>query len=442
MENEVETDTGTEIDLVIKKTKDFIQAYLDPIIYKENDNIDPNIFSNESMFCHWDKLRKESTIHNILEIGFGAGFSAVFMLYLLPDVKVTSVDLGFHRYTYGCFEKIKEHFGEDRINLFLGDSNRVIPIIKGSFDLVYYDGSDAYDVTEKDIIYSYPLLHENTIFVFAKWHLLDLWEKYITLFQLDQLDSTFSTHFRKRNRKETNHNSIEFINENRDIPKKIFRFWQTDLCEKMQYYSNILKNENLEFEYAIFNIETAREFLKEHFDPEIVYTFDILIPFAYKSDFFRYCILYIYGGIYLDMKFQSVNGFRFSQLIDKEQYVLDIDETSVYNALLICKPHSKIMFKCIFQVVKNVKEKNYTENDLTVTGPGMMKYLVPKEIKQESKLRHQCINYNKYILRDGVPILKNYHRYYEDTPKCGQKKYLEYWHNREIFMDPSKEIKV
>jgi hypothetical protein len=97
------------------------------------------------------------------------------------------------------------------------------------------------------------------------------------------------------------------------------------------------------------------------------------------------------------------------------------------------------MFKCIFQVVKNVREKNYTENDLTVTGPGMMKYLVPIEIKQESKLRHQCINYNKYILRDGVPILKNYHRYYEDTPKCGQKNYLDYWRNREVFIDPPKE---
>ena len=134
MENEIEIET--EINIVIKKTKDFIQTYLDPIIYKENDNLDPNIFSNESMFCHWEKIGKKSNIKNILEIGFGAGFSAVFMLYLLPDVKVTSVDLGFHRYTYGCFEKIKEHFGENRIELFIGESNRVIPILKGNYDFL------------------------------------------------------------------------------------------------------------------------------------------------------------------------------------------------------------------------------------------------------------------------------------------------------------------
>jgi hypothetical protein len=93
------------------------------------------------------------------------------------------------------------------------------------------------------------------------------------------------------------------------------------------------------------------------------------------------------------------------------------------------------MFKCIFQIVKHVREKDYTADDLSVTGPGMMKHIVPKEIKVESNMRHICINYNKYILRDGIPILKNYHRYYEDTPKGGQKSYLEYWRNREIYLD-------
>jgi mannosyltransferase OCH1-like enzyme len=264
---------------------------------------------------------------------------------------------------------------------------------------------------------------------------MDLWDKYISLFQLHKINSTFSTHFRKR----INNINLDLNNEKECIPKKIFRIWQTEMCEKMQYYSDILKNENPDFEYTIFNTEMAREFLKEHFDPEILYTFDSLVPFSYKADLFRYCVLYIHGGIYLDMKFQSVNRFRFSQVIYKEQYTLDIDETSVYNAFLICKPRSKMMFKCIFQVVKNAKERNYTENDLTVTGPGMIKYLITKELKQESKLRHQCMNYNKYILRDGVPILKNYHRYYEDTPKCGQKNYLEYWRNREVFVDPPKE---
>ena len=91
------------------------------------------------------------------------------------------------------------------------------------------------------------------------------------------------------------------------------------------------------------------------------------------------------------------------------------------------------MFKCIFQVLKHVRERDYTDCDLSITGPGMIKRFVPPEMKQSTNLRHSCINYNKYVLRNGIPILKNYHRYYEDTPRCGQKSYLEYWRSREVY---------
>ena len=48
-----------------------------------------------------------------------------------------------------------------------------------------------------------------------------------------------------------------------------------------------------------------------------------MVPGAYKADLWRYCILYIYGGIYIDIKLEPINGFRFRELLDKEYFVLD-----------------------------------------------------------------------------------------------------------------------
>ena len=412
----------------MEKTKEFIQTYLQPIIDLEHDVMVPNILWRESEFIHWEKIMRESGIKNILEIGFGAGFSTVFMLISNPEVKITCVDECFHRYSYACYEKIKEIFGENRIQFYLGNSNTILPILKETYDLIHYDGCDGLEITEKDIIYTFPLIKENTYFIFSKYHLSELWKKYSREFQLKKIDGIESPFFLKRN--------LNTFSKNLDkIPKKIHRIWQTEISEKMQKYSDRLQLENADFEYKVYNTESAREFIRQHFDGIVLHAFDSLVPFSFKSDLFRYCVMYIHGGIYLDMKYESVNEFRFSDIIDKEMYVLDIDGNSIYNALLICKPHSKVMFKCIFQIVKYVREKDYTDCDLSITGPGMIKHMVPSEMKSESHLKHECINYNKYILRNGIPILKNYHRYYEDTPKCGQKNYSDYWQNREIYLD-------
>ena len=139
---------------------------MQPIIDLEKEGTVPNLLWKESEFIHWEKMMKESDIKNILEIGFGAGFSTVFMLLSNPDVKITCVDECFHRYTYACYEKIKEFFGDNRIQFYLGNSNLILPKLRETYDLIHYDGCDSQEVVEKDIIYSFPLQKENTYFIF------------------------------------------------------------------------------------------------------------------------------------------------------------------------------------------------------------------------------------------------------------------------------------
>ena len=58
------------------------------------------------------------------------------------------------------------------------------------------------------------------------------------------------------------------------------------------------------------NNQKAFDWVKNNFESDVLYAYDSLIPSSYKSDLFRYCILYKYGGIYLDIAFESQNNFK------------------------------------------------------------------------------------------------------------------------------------
>jgi mannosyltransferase OCH1-like enzyme len=230
---------------------------------------------------------------------------------------------------------------------------------------------------------------------------------------------------------------IEIEIDNSAWPKKIFQLWHSpeDVTEQMVLRTEVLKTQHPEFEYHLFFLDTAREFIRENFETKVLVAFDAIIPFAFKSDLWRYCILYKYGGIYLDMKYECTNEFRFSCLNPtQEYYVFDVNKSSIYNGFIVAKPNNPIFLHTINRIVKYTRERFYGENDLAVTGPGLLGQMVPEEMKQEIRLQHQCLNYNKYILQDDIPILKVYHRYYEERKKFQSRTYYDYWVCREMYL--------
>ena len=99
------------------------------------------------------------------------------------------------------------------------------------------------------------------------------------------------------------------------IPLNIYQTWHTkDLPKFMKKtVDNIIKN-NPAFKHYLFDDNDCRNFIKDNFDVTVLNAFDSLIPGAYKADLWRYCVLYKNGGIYLDIKYEPVNGFKFINL--------------------------------------------------------------------------------------------------------------------------------
>ena len=55
------------------------------------------------------------------------------------------------------------------------------------------------------------------------------------------------------------------------------------------------------YDYRFYLDSDIEAFLTTHFPPQVKEAYDALIPGAFKADLFRYCVLFIYGGVYADV---------------------------------------------------------------------------------------------------------------------------------------------
>lgn len=194
----------------IIKTKEYINEHLMPIIISCDEPLEGNIFMLHHTTNYTDiwlnkqknisNLTLNKSIKNVMEIGFNSGFSTLLMLLTNSNINITCFDLGEHKYTLPCYEKIKETFGE-RINIIIGDSTTTLPNISNStkFDLIHIDGGNTTEIANSDIINSYRLSKQGTILImddYEFYNLHHLWNSYIVKYNLKNLNiGLYITHY-------------------------------------------------------------------------------------------------------------------------------------------------------------------------------------------------------------------------------------------------------
>lgn len=170
-------------------------------------------------------------------------------------------------------------------------------------------------------------------------------------------------------------------NEKFHIPKNIFQTWETDeISPDFQKIIDTWKEYNLNWNYKLYTKTDREQFIKENFDNEVYKTYCKIIPGAYKADLFRYCILYIYGGVYVDIDTICMNNLDKLIMNNGLQLVvpIDINETygegnhNIFNTFIASVPKSKIMLDCIHRIIHNVKNGIIPSSKLDFTGPGLL----------------------------------------------------------------------
>lgn len=136
-------------------------------------------------------------------------------------------------------------------------------------------------------------------------------------------------------------------------------------------YNTIQCHPNYDFNF--YDDISCRQMLKQHFPPNVLQAYDDLVPGAYKCDLWRICVLYIYGGLYVDMRYCPLVNFDDYIDIDTDYFcVNDVQLGHIHNAVIAVVPKYPLFMDYINHIVENIEKRRYGKTTLDITGPGAL----------------------------------------------------------------------
>jgi len=189
-------------------------------------------------------------------------------------------------------------------------------------------------------------------------------------------------------------------------------------------------------------------FMKTHYDGAINDAYKLLIPPAFKADLWRLCILYKFGGVYIDAyatphvsldKMVSIaNGAKFISILDCKSL-----GGGIHNGFIIAERKHPFLKQAMFDIIENVSNRYYGNSPLDVTGPNALKKSIMKitgkePIEGNNKLyylfRHEYGPYQNIYYRNTLVMQKQYSFIaYFYNKMSNNKDYSRLWKNRNIY---------
>lgn len=205
----------------------------------------------------------------------------------------------------------------------------------------------------------------------------------------------------------------------RKIPKIIHKvFIQDDMklnvkdrCPYTLEAHNSWETLNPDYEVRYYSGEDCRTFLRKHFDQDALNAFDAFVPYSYKCDFFRYCVLYVHGGYYTDWK------MVLHEPLDKwipsaKHFVASWDIFwepigGMCTGFIGAIPRLPILRTAIQMMINNASDQYYGRTYLEPTGPHMLVTAFAKHYKYpyDTEVDETGILIGKHEYGDGGTVL-------------------------------------
>ena len=206
--------------------------------------------------------------------------------------------------------------------------------------------------------------------------------------------------------------------------------------------------------HQLFQRPEIEGFLAQHFDRAVLNLFHDLVPYAYKSDLARYCLLYVYGGWYIDLTLKMLTSVRVADHVDMVIFadrgcVTTCQPWAIQNGLIYSKPRNPIFLRTIDRILSYAKKKYYGLSPLCPTGPNCFGIEVASEQSELSIIRglflpltpSMSFNNLMYVAQSGQLIAQHRTSWmtgsqggeFAVTQLPGVNNYKELWDKHQIY---------
>lgn len=130
------------------------------------------------------------------------------------------------------------------------------------------------------------------------------------------------------------------------IPKVIYMCYKD--IKILELYSNNWKNLNPEYEIKLYDDLLCKKFLLEEYSKLYSDIFDFIPDGPIKADFWRICVLYKYGGVYIDADIEPLISLN-NYIEDSVDFVTCLsDNNNCYNPhFIMANANDNILKQCI-----------------------------------------------------------------------------------------------
>lgn len=139
--------------------------------------------------------------------------------------------------------------------------------------------------------------------------------------------------------------------------------------ECTQSIKDVYPNSTVNF----LNGEAVEKIIEENFSEKVLSAYHKFIPYAYKCDLARLCVLYLNGGMYIDLNTKLIEKIPFLHQTDffsfRDITTMSRRSWSVSNSIIYATKGCEILKKAIDIIVENCHNEYYGISPICPSGP-------------------------------------------------------------------------
>ena len=122
-----------------------------------------------------------------------------------------------------------------------------------------------------------------------------------------------------------------------------------------------IKTKFADSNHKVYNNQELRDFISINYPPRVLWAYDTLRPYSYKSDLGRFCLLYIKGGWYFDIAIKCLLRPNIAENTDlicfRDEQRHSLTSWAVAGGIIWSRPGNSILLKAVELIVLNCQER-------------------------------------------------------------------------------------